>query len=105
MKTTEDNNKLIAEFMGMEKERHLDGRYLFTTDLEELRGSDTRFTEELYFHISWDWLMPVLKKINLQIHPETTGLWRKVTCPIEYDIHEVHQAVVEFINEYNKNKS
>lgn len=59
-----EENKLIAEFMGMEKERHEDGRYLFTTDMEELKGIDTRFWEDLYFHVSWDWLMVVLDKIE-----------------------------------------
>jgi len=97
-------NKLIAEFMGMEEERHTDGRYLFTTDLEEEKGIDTRFTEELYFHISWDWLMPVVDKMN------TTELWEEydisylATYLVSTDINATYNAVVEFINEYNKNK-
>ena len=59
-----ESNKLIAEFMGMENERHSDGRYLFTTDIDELKGADTRFWEQLYFHVSWDWLIPVVEKIE-----------------------------------------
>ena len=101
-------NRLIAKFMGMEEERHLDGRYLFTTDLEELKGPDTRFTEELYFHISWDWLMPVVdeayEKIKGNMFP-----YYKLVMAIEEGLRErnredVYQAVVKFIIEYNKNK-
>ena len=100
-----EDNKLIAEFMGMEKERHADGRYLFTNDLEEAKGTDTRFTEELYFHLSWDWLMPVVKKIT-----QETKEGRLDSClytPIASalirwtDRELVYEAVVEFIKEYN----
>tara|TARA_R110002167_G_C12417721_1_gene628550 strand:+ start:345 stop:656 length:312 start_codon:yes stop_codon:yes gene_type:complete len=99
------NNKLIAEFMGYnydkciastEKSTPLDmqGEYL-TPDGDSVSES------ELEFHESWDWLMPVLKKIKLQIHPNNMGMWRKVTQPIGYDIHEVHQEAVEFIKRYS----
>ncbi len=113
-------NKLIAEFMGMERERHSDGRYLFTTDLEEAKGIDTRFTEELYFHISWDWLMEVVDKIEGQqtdnglfefrIHIEKTLIVSSedFTTYIESDggnrFENTYSAVVKFIIEYNKNK-
>ena len=73
-------NKLIAEFMGEEQ---------------------LCLPHELKYHTSWDWLMPVLKKIKLQIHPNNMGMWRKVTQPIGYDIHEVHQEAVEFIKRYS----
>ena len=112
-------NKLIAEFMGMEEERHSDGRYLFTTDLEEAKGIDTRFTEELYFHISWDWLMPVVEKINtiddykfsVNIYYHYTTITNNLTLMDIIDegtdkdtMSRCYNAVVKFINEYNKNK-
>ncbi len=101
-------NRLIAKFMGMEEERHLDGRYLFTTDLEELKGPDTRFTEELYFHVSWDWLMPVVDKAYEKIKGNMFPYY-KLIMAVEDGLRErnrkdVYQAVVKFIIEYNKNK-
>ena len=57
------NNKLIAEYMGLEKgvayyipnyEKHCKFSY-DTTNLF--------FPEELKYHESWDWLMPVIEKL------------------------------------------
>ena len=76
-----NDNKLIAEFMGVK--------------YPMLKGSD------LQYHTSWDWLMPVLKKINLQIHPDTYGLWRMINTPTEYPIEKVHAQAVYFIKEHN----
>jgi|TARA_R110000822_G_scaffold34607_1_gene98192 hypothetical protein len=76
-----NDNKLIAEFMGVK--------------YPMLKGSD------LQYHTSWDWLMPVLKKINLQIHPDTYGLWRMINTPTEYPIENVHAQAVYFIKEHN----
>ena len=60
--------------------------------------------EDLQYHSSWDWLMPVLKKINSEISPNTRGLWRMIINPTEYDIENVYEQVVEFIKQQNKNK-
>ena len=112
---SKENNKLIAEFMGMANERHSDGRYLFTTDIDELKGADTRFWEELYFHVSWDWLMPVVEKIEsderydveiLQYGTRILDNQKEIVnniANISFDkkINHTYQAVVEFINEYN----
>ena len=86
------DSKLIAEFMGMEN-----GLYHFQNHDTDMYYTDS----ELKFHTSWDWLMPVLKKINLHLHPDTYGLWRMINVPTEYTIEEVHAQVVEFIKEYN----
>ena len=79
-----ENNKLIAEFMGVEfMEASLDGN---------------DFNPQ--FHKSWDWLMPVVNQCytsNMQ-HPNddiTQGL-------IDVDIEATYKAVVEFIKEHNK---
>ena len=54
------DNKLIAEFMGFQKTTI--GWY----DNEEVMNfnSDSNTFDELKFHSSWDWLMPVVAKIN-----------------------------------------
>ena len=94
-----ENNKLIAEFMGVEKEN---GRYYFTTPMEDYK------TEELYFDVSWDWLMPVVEKINLQVTlGHATGSIHKVIDKIHHRVKHTmidatYQAVVEFIKQYNE---
>lgn len=51
----EYNNRLIAEFMELEYE---DGLYYYTTLWDDHK------TTTLYFNSSWDWLMPVIEKIE-----------------------------------------
>lgn len=95
-----ENNKLIAEFRKEEK-------YLQST--EYLVGNVIYSENNLRYHISWDWLMPVVEQISkikswslnatlewLSESQERDGL---------YSIEDVYQAVVEFIKWYNKNKS
>lgn len=53
-------NKLIAEFIGLEKNDFgywINKDYLFNSQLKLLDF-------ELKFHSSWDWLMPVVEKIE-----------------------------------------
>lgn len=93
------NNKLIAEFMGLG-----DGDKYFSPTLEDAEsvGLGTHvYPDEMRYHASWDWLMPVLKKINLRLHPDTYGLWRMINVPTEYTIKEVHTQAVQFIKECN----
>jgi hypothetical protein len=80
----EKNNKLIAEFMGYEvhptyeDERH-----------------------DLHYHTSWDWLMPVVQKIE----QDCEGVPQEMlNISLYSDINDVYNAVVEFIKDYNQNK-
>jgi hypothetical protein len=65
--TTEESNKLIAEFMGWEKVSK-NYRTPFTQSYLTVMngiGETTIFgPTELRFHKSWDWLMPVVEKIE-----------------------------------------
>jgi hypothetical protein len=83
---TQENNKLIAEFMNY-------------PDL----GTEGDFSY-LKYHSSWDWLMPVLKKINLQLNPDNYNEWRMINKPTEYDIENVHAQAVYFITNNLKTK-
>jgi hypothetical protein len=63
-------NKLIAEFMGFH-EIMLDEHSKYDTDdvsnileIDSLPKLDTINPEKLNFHTSWDWLMPVVEKIE-----------------------------------------
>jgi len=85
-------NKLIAEFMGMEHcYRPYDDGFM------EVKENDSCVElEDLQYHTSWDWLMPVVHKIK-----STSGqgvFMMEIGLPIEH----VYKRVVEFINEHNK---
>ena len=86
------NNKLIAEFMDIKlyKGTFYDMGY----DAED---KSLYRSHELKYHDSWDWLMPVIKKINEQIDPNVKGLWRMITHPYDYHVGDVFSQVVEFI--------
>jgi len=94
-------NKLIAEFMGLP----LVPCNIGTENGVVAEGYkhpkvDVPLTlNGLQYHTSWDWLMPVVNKCyqeHMSKHIEKVVM--------TFDIEKVHKAVVEFINEYNKNK-
>ena len=93
---TQENNKLIAEFMGFKPNEH--GIYQTKQGPYYLDG--------LSFHSSWDWLMPVHKKciFTKQFTDDDQLRTLLIDAVIDADIDRLYQAVVEFINEYNKNK-
>ena len=91
------NNKLIAEFMGLQtpfneisdatlyRYKGIDekGEYQFDVELHEMR-----------YHLSWDWLMPVVQKIE----QDCEGVPQEMlNISLYSDINEVYKAVVEFI--------
>ena len=94
-----ENNKLIAEFMGMELG---DDRTMYYDDIENLHPPTP--INELKFHTSWDWLMPVHKKCMFT--PNFSGddelRTQLIEAVIDADIDRLYQAVVEFIKRYKK---
>ena len=67
------NNKLIAEFMGFETHTDVvDDRTLayYVGDVIKADNSDNENEDDVFhpddmqFHTSWDWLMPVIEKIE-----------------------------------------
>jgi hypothetical protein len=120
-----NDNKLIAEFMGFSYEKNIgyyDNEMLLSQCVYDLNGGNC--FDELQFHTSWDWLMPVVDKIE-----SMRGVFRRggmtkggqqhnatdTKYVIEYGMHDKviahvyansridaeYQAVVEFIKEYN----
>ena len=95
MKTIEDQNKLIAEFMG---EKFTDGSGV-------VQGLNYKLIEKKHgkgnngfrFHTSWDWLMPVV--IIIEEQNELIGAHILST-----NIDATYKAVVKFIKEYNETK-
>ena len=100
----EKNNRLIAEFMGIEEAYNPNGNdWVLKKTTSDVNG-DTNILEsckgnELQYHTSWDWLMPVISKC-LEIGKNV---------PIERIYHSLHtqdlsfayKSVVEFINQNN----
>ena len=85
----EENNKLIAEFMKVDQ---VDIDYAFNEH------------GQLKYHLSWDWLMPVIEKITelCEEPQELDELKHALLC---VDIKSVYFIVVEFIKEYNNGKN
>jgi len=76
-------NKLIAEFMG--------------TSIGY--GNDYYTNDKFPYNTSWDWLMPVLKKINIQLNPDNYNNWRMINRPTEYYLEDVYAQAVYFIQQ------
>ncbi len=91
------DNKLIAEFMGIES---------FKDSLASLHQGkinvDLDVYEQSQYHNSWDWLMPVVQKIGDdyyntpfdETYSKLTELYENI-----WTIEDTYQAVVEFINQ------
>ena len=77
------DNKLIAEFMGAEPDKK----------------TFLRTGKEVYFyHISWDWLMPVVQKcFEVAKHEDD---FFAISGSLPY-MDSTYDAVVEFIKQYN----
>jgi len=100
-------NKLIAEFMGLELEETLDGLFVYARKEQspiKLNDIRTEFYEvhELQYHISWDWLMPVVDKIENYLSDNVGKVGYFDECLSSNNLEVRYQAVVEFINQLNK---
>ena len=117
--TTEEiveGNRLIAEFMGY-KQRENGGLFWGNDGLGGL------YPKDLKYHSSWDWLMPVVEKIqhledelpvkiDFQIHllgaVELYIDYKRVFAMTAFEpgtlINAVYEAILEFIKWYNENK-
>ena len=120
-----EDNKLIAEFMGY---RYQESN--FFSVWEFYKSYEDRFVDGKY-HESWDWLMPVVEKIeSLRFENEDryiATLWGTYTYFSKFNvvkgvltnikpynqyyigqgknrITQTYKAVVEFIKWYNENK-
>lgn len=131
-KDRSQENKLLADFVGLiiryekeytifmeneEYEMYIDCPNSFDHDeqLMYLYEEDAPY-EKLKFHSSWDWLMPVGKKIfdwlqeEIKTRPPHTAsrgdlIECDISCAIrEYDIEKAYEQIVRFIEWYNTRK-
>mgnify|MGYP003108739250 CR=1 FL=1 len=94
------SNKLIAEFMGCEI-IHNGNMVAFPDERVEDVGliSNNRSLMDLHYHTSWDWLRPVV----LKIEQDCEGVPQEMlNISLYSDIDEVYESVVEFIKNQNK---
>ena len=110
MKTTEEKNRMIAEFMEYPGDGN--GRYFRPTS-EALVYADS-----LPYHTSWEWLMEVVEKIErlgytVNISRITTSIgeigneetmFSWVCGDVSKKLEITYNAVVQFIEWYNEQK-
>lgn len=106
MNTTEQNNILLAEFLG-ERAYKLQA---YRVDIKTI----SEYIKNPCFQNSWEWLMPVVDKIeSLNFTFEIKKNWAKISknkqvIVVRWEednskIEATYNAAVEFINWYNKN--
>lgn len=104
-------NKLIAKFMDFPTQRdavdedtiayYVGESIMHTDNTNNQNDYDVFHPEDMQFHTSWDWLMPVVKKCFQT--GDDTHQWDDIMDTIfTCDINIVYAQVVEFIKEYNK---
>ena len=116
----DNNNKLIAEFMGgiqsssniIRLPQTIGESSIFCVKGSEGLPSGTFKVErinELEYDTSWDWLMPVVDKIKILVilsHSDelyNSEEWDNITHTLlQIEIKSVYKAVVEFIKWYNE---
>lgn len=110
MNTTE-NNKLIAEFMGLVKSSVVD-KYWTKKDSEGIGFGQLK---ELIYDTDWNWLMQVVEKINdynnvVKIHENHVKIVNNERGDVLVDVvsgsmlEAVYNACVEFIKWYNNGR-
>lgn len=90
------NNKLIAEFMGVFHQ----GIFPPVTIGEQMYTLD-----ELQYHTSWDWLMPVVKECYKHKHENAllNAHCVFISAALQtVDRKTIYETVVNFIQAYNK---
>ena len=111
------DNKLIAEFMGMTYGDTNDDSVIIQMTSQ---GNEVVPIESMKYHISWDWLMPVVEKIectktddednsdsffNVMIEVFECNINGRDICICENGntkLEATYRAVVEFIKDINK---
>jgi hypothetical protein len=111
--TIQEGNKLIAEFMGIKTKNYDDTRAVTRWQF----GNSMLFENDLQYHTSWDWLIPVCQKINSKEsikRCESNGIKDSIICyinamramkqgVIKFNIDATWSGVVQFIQWYNQN--
>lgn len=98
----DNGNRLIAEFMGLD---------VLYDNMVKHETAEPNMVTLMKYHTSWDWLMPVVEKIEVLGHGVT--IYRKgcqindVFCTVKGFNHlskigETYKAIIKFITWYNE---
>ena len=90
-----NDNKLIAEFMGIESDNAKIRGHLYECPVT------AEYVSNLEYHTSWDWLMPVVGKCY-ESGAEENEVGDITHALLDCDRKETYNAVVEFIKQHNK---
>jgi len=103
-----EENKLIAEFMGYKTYEHTNSIAIRLLEENEFNSIDIGHIHTK-FHASWDWLMPVVEKIEQTNEGVTLVIIEDERCHIDNQkgfeidsvghtkIEAVYNAVIKFI--------
>jgi hypothetical protein len=90
------DNKIIAEFMGLEVLYRPNSNGFI-----EISDTELCDVDDLMYHKSWDWLMPVIQKImDISFFNGDPEDFYSIRNSIP-QIRNTYKAVVEFIKQYN----
>ena len=98
-------NELIAEFMGFTSEKNIgwyDNNMMMPQNVYDTNNGNC--FDELLFDKSWDWLMPVVDKIEDYLSDNVGKVGYFDECLSSNNLDVRYQAVVEFIKQYNDEK-
>ena len=97
----EQNNKLIAEFMGLDTEVFKSGKLNYYYYDKVSKQEIFLEAHELSYDASWDWLMPVIHKcFDVAEDGQMADIMHHLQVA---EMGDTYDAVVEFIKEYNQN--
>ena len=100
---TQENNKLIAEFMNLELLPAHDNYPTLYNITKEDNDPQWYALEEFQYDASWDWLMPVVIECFDREEEVSDDLSFKLNdALLETNIESLYKIVVEFINQLNK---
>lgn len=109
MKT--ENNKIIAEFMGLELEETLSDKMVYArlefNNPNKQNDCQTEFYEEheLLYHFNWNWLIEVIEKCReCQIFGSQRLIDNINNRLMQLDLLATYNNVVDFIEWHNQNK-
>ena len=95
------NNVLINNFFRTPTSNDIEGKYFF---YDKLTGKSWHKKDELLFDKSWDWLMPVIEKIEKILNdPQLVLQYERLIYKLRFlKFKETYERVVEWIEMYNE---